>query len=306
MQRLPAGLLCVALGLAVGACRGPSTDGGSGTETTTEDGPPAADLTVGPAFTAAELQGRVTGAEDAARFGDDCVGRTSAEADRVIEVTEESVLTFDASARGTGFVDFTLAIVGPDGTARCADDADTLDPVLSDTFAPGRYDVYVGVRGAESPPWTLRVRAGNHTPEPVRLGIAYPPPIESGPAPTPIELGSAGGLRIDPGTGPGELEGRAGGTRNAREHGPECAGWISSAPDHVLELTGAEELTLRVQSTGDTTLVALGPGDVVFCRDDDDGLDPVLRQLMQPGTWEIHVGSWEREETPAYTLQVSR
>jgi hypothetical protein len=44
----------------------------------------------------------------------------------------------------------------------------------------------------------------------------------------------------------------------------------------------------------------------VFCRDDDDGLDPVLRQLMQPGQWEIHVGSWEREETPEYTLSVSR
>ena len=296
--------LCV--GALLGGCQPSAPTGASDGGGAQAEVPEAADLVVGTAFTEAELDGRVVATSYAARFGDDCVGRIAESPDRVIEVTDETVLTLDASARGTGFVDLTLVVVGPDGAARCADDADTLDPLLAGPFAPGRYDVYVGVRGQEAPPWVLRVRAGNHTPEPVRLGIAFPPAIESGPAPTPIEGGSGGGLRIEPGTGPGTLEGRAGGTRQAREHGSECVGWVSSAPDHVLELTGAEELTLRVRSNGDTTLVALGPGDVVFCRDDDDGLDPVLRQLMQPGTWEVYVGSWEREETPTYSLTVAR
>lgn len=44
--------------------------------------------------------------------------------------------------------DTTMAIRAPDGTFRCADDDEGLNPIVSGAFAPGTYQIYVGTYSA--------------------------------------------------------------------------------------------------------------------------------------------------------------
>lgn len=301
---------CALLLALLGACQ-PGNSGNSAAPAAGGSGQAAAvepdDLIlVGQHFTALEVIGQTRGQRESAELYDGCVGLIGSSPDRTVRVDHEQPLTLTVSPNGTGFLDLTLVVVGPDGTARCADDSDTLDPVIAEVWETGEYDVYVGVRSNDVAAWTLSLRQGIHAGDGFALGSVFPPAIQEGEPPEPLEQGTFGGLRVRPGTGPATLEGQAGGTRRALDLGAECAGWIAPAPDHVIEITAPEELTFRIRSVEDTTLVVRGPGDAVFCRDDDEGLDPVLRQVFTPGTWQVFVGAYDENVTAAYRLTVSR
>ncbi len=290
------------------ACRpggdvAPQQAAGSGEAAATE---PDDLVIVGQHFTALEIIGQTRGQRESAELYDGCVGLIGSSPDRTVRVEQDQPLTLTASPNGTGFLDLTLVVVGPDGTARCADDSDTLDPVIAEVWDAGEYDVYVGVRSNDVAAWTLSLRQGIHAGDGFALGSVFPPAVQEGDPPEALEQGTFGGLRVRPGTGPATLEGQAGGTRRALDLGAECAGWIAPAPDHIIEITAPEELTFRIRAVEDTTLVVRGPGDAVFCRDDDEGLDPVLRQVFTPGTWQIYVGAYDQNVTAPYRLTVSR
>jgi hypothetical protein len=265
-----------------------------------------ADLVVGPDFAGAELRGFAGGPVRGAALGDECPGQYPLQPQHVIELEQPAALTLRAEPQGVGFMDLVLALRGPDGEVRCVDDSDSLDPELGALLEAGRWAVLVGAIPMETPPYLLRVTPGISTRTPVGVGDAFPAPPLDGPAPEPVDAGSSGGLRVSAGTAPGTLEGVAGGTAPAVDLGPECRGFVAPAPDHLIEVLATETLTLRVTSEADTTLAVVGPGGRVWCRDDEIGLDPALRETLEPGTYAVFVGAFSQTDAPGYSLRVSR
>ena len=89
--------------------------------------------------------------------------------------------------------------------------------------------------------------------------------------------------------------------------GPEFTndcGYIDTTPDHIVTVTnGFSYLRAYVDSPGDVTLLVTGP-DGRFCRDDVNGLLPVLYGSWPPGTYNIWVGDWNNSNFP-YTLYLT-
>ena len=301
--------LSVAIFTAV-ACSTSAPSSSSPAEGSAVAQPPAspvqADLIVGPAFTSATLRGTVHGVTPLSEHAPDCPGVTSPNARHVIEVQRQTGLTLTARPIGTGMMDLSLALLGPDGTTLCADDGATLDPWWSGILEPGLWTLIVATDVPDPAPYDLRLEAGLQPLQAIEVGVLFPPAILDGTPPTPLVDGTYGGLSIPVDTAAATLEGSAGGPRDATNLGHPCTGWVAEMPDHVLQIQAPTELTLRVESTGDTTLLLQGPGDAQICTDDDDGLNPVIRQTLQPGTWAVFVGTWEENVQPAYRLSVSR
>lgn len=263
------------------------------------------DVRVGEAFTEVTVQGRTGGPVEASDLADGCGGTTFAEPNHRLLVDALQPLTLDARPLGRGLMDLSLVVRHEDGHTVCADDSLTLDPVHAGMFEPGTYEVWIAARSEFEIPYELRIRHGNHEPDPIVLGGTFPAPVVEGTPPTVTTNGTYGGLQIPAGTAQHRFTGQAGGTRRAIDLGPDCTGWIAQVPDHVLELTAPETIMLRVRAERDTTLVVQGP-ERVWCTDDDDGLNPVLREEWLPGTYSVYVGAYAEDDEPTYTLSVSR
>lgn len=263
------------------------------------------DLRIGAAFSETALEGEAGGPYLATDLDPTCIGRVFTEPNHRLVVDELQALTLSASPDGRGIMDLALLIRDPSGAFACADDALTLDPVHAGMFEPGTYDVWVSARADYLLPYTLRVQAGNHAPDPIVLGGRFPAPVDEGPAPERTTEGTFGGLRMAEGTGLARLTGQAAGTREASSLLALCSGVVSEVPDHVIELAAPTELQLRVRAEGDTVLVVQGPRRV-WCTDDDEGLDPVLREPFEPGTYSVYVGTYAADEEIPYRLTVSR
>ena len=107
------------------------------------------------------------------------------------------------------------------------------------------------------------------------------------------------------------VRGLSGGSVSATEQagrettltGP-CVGFVDREPDHTLELTGFfPSLTLEVKSNEDTTLVIRGPGGS-WCNDDFDGKNPGITGQWFSGTYEIWVGSYQRNKYYPYVIGI--
>ncbi|WP_315789799.1 hypothetical protein [Fischerella sp. JS2] len=84
-----------------------------------------------------------------------------------------------------------------------------------------------------------------------------------------------------------------------------CTGFVDQKPDHHLELGKKfDYLKLQVDSPEDTTLIITGPGGT-WCNDDFDGKNPGIVGEWLPGTYQIWVGSYNKEEYFPYTLKVT-
>lgn len=120
------------------------------------------------------------------------------------------------------------------------------------------------------------------------------------------DRGLYGGLRLRRSGTSAVLEGRAGGTRDASTLGQSCVGWIGRVPDHelVVEVPVHVRLHATPEVHDDLTLVLVGPGGRLHCRDDDEGLDPVFEGRLDVGTWAVHIGTWRPESDAAYRLDV--
>ena len=85
----------------------------------------------------------------------------------------------------------------------------------------------------------------------------------------------------------------------------ECIGFIDAAPDHKITLTKAfQYLKLQVKSSGDTVLLLRGPGGI-WCSDDVSDRNPEISGDWQEGTYEVWVGSYEKNASFPYLLKVT-
>ena len=109
------------------------------------------------------------------------------------------------------------------------------------------------------------------------------------------------------------IRGLSGGPISAKETtgrentktGP-CVGFIDRQPDHRLVLNGFfKSLKLEVKSSEDTTLIVRGPGGS-WCNDDFEGKNPGIRGQWFSGTYEVWVGSYQRNKYYPYIIKITK
>jgi hypothetical protein len=84
-----------------------------------------------------------------------------------------------------------------------------------------------------------------------------------------------------------------------------CIGYIDEQPDHRMVLTEPFNfLSLQIQSPENTTLVVRGPGGS-WCNDDYVDMNPALAGQWLSGTYEIWVGSYNRNAYHPYIIRIS-
>lgn len=92
--------------------------------------------------------GLAGGAQVASTLSDGCLGNVPMSPQHVLEITGPMAnLTIMVQAHGA---DATLVVRIPDGTFRCNDDADGLNPLVRGPVGPGRVEVYVGAYNHDS------------------------------------------------------------------------------------------------------------------------------------------------------------
>ena len=303
-----ASLLLLAFGCTQPASEGPDQQETPAAEATSPGGEDG-DLTIGLAFDGYELTGTAGGPRQADQLGPNCAGfiPDDPRGNHLLVVEEEQALTLVAAPDGLGVMDLVMAIQLPDETWVCADDSNDLNPVVARMFQEGEYRIYLGTHSDATAPYTLTIRPGIYTPDPIVLGGRFPVPATDG---TPAERtteGTYGGLVFGADSAQALLTGEAGGSRSAADVHPGCTGWVAQVPDHVIDISAQTELMFRIRSATDTTMLLIGPHDDTICADDDDGLNPVIRGTMLPGRYRVFVGTYEQLQTTAeYTLSVSR
>jgi hypothetical protein len=83
-----------------------------------------------------------------------------------------------------------------------------------------------------------------------------------------------------------------------------CKGFMDEVPKHTVKLTNRfDYLKFVVQSPADTTMIIKGPGGT-WCNDDFDGKNPGIVGEWLPGTYQIWIGSYEKNEYLPYTLKI--
>jgi hypothetical protein len=113
-------------------------------------------------------------------------------------------------------------------------------------------------------------------------------------SPNPLELRGTGGGNVS-------LQDIVGQADTAT--GP-CTGYANAKPDHTLVVNAFfNSLSLRVQSSEDTSLAIKGPGGI-WCNDDEQGKNPGISGQWLPGTYSIWIGSYNKNGSPKYTLRI--
>jgi hypothetical protein len=102
----------------------------------------------------------------------------------------------------------------------------------------------------------------------------------------------------------GSVAGREVAGRTKTPTGP-CTGFVGQTPGHTLTLmSGFEYLKLLVESPQDTTIIVRGPGGT-WCNDDFEGKNPGIVGEWLPGTYQIWVGSYQKDQYFPYTLTIT-
>lgn len=95
----------------------------------------------------------------------------------------------------------------------------------------------------------------------------------------------------------------AGGTTTAT--GP-CVGYVDSKPAHTVVLNSFfRNLSIEVASPADTTLVVKGPGGT-WCNDDSEGKNPGITGQWLEGSYNLWVGTYQKDQYTPYTVRISR
>lgn len=130
---------------------------------------------------------------------------------------------------------------------------------------------------------------------PPGTGTAPPPPPGAGPM---VTIGP--GFMPDPQTATGS----AGGPVQASTMSSDCRGYINSAPNHIINATGAfANLRVIVSSSADTTLVIQRADGSFVCNDDFEGLNPGVQGPFGPGQHRVWVGTYNAASAgAAYTI----
>lgn len=96
------------------------------------------------------------------------------------------------------------------------------------------------------------------------------------------------------GSGTEQFTGRFGGPELAQSLSPECPGWVSAQPNHVIHVPAMPFAQLVVDSTPhDTTLAVQLPDGSFRCNDDTNGLNPAVQlEPLAAGQLRVWVGSY--------------
>lgn len=127
----------------------------------------------------------------------------------------------------------------------------------------------------------------------------------------PTALPSGGEASLSAGFTPDPFTVRlqTGGSIDAGQaRGPDCTGFIASAPDFDLYYNaGALPLIVSVDAAVDTTLVVHAPGGSWHCDDDSgEGLNPSIRfAAPQSGLYDIWIGTYADASREEATLSIS-
>lgn len=119
-------LVLVALTLGLVACGGGS----------------AAPVALAPGFALTQATGNAGGLRDASGLGDGCLGNIPESPQHVLNVSA-ALPNLTILVNG-GSSDTTLVVHLPDGSYRCNDDTDGLNPVVSGPVGAGTVEVFVG------------------------------------------------------------------------------------------------------------------------------------------------------------------
>lgn len=84
-----------------------------------------------------------------------------------------------------------------------------------------------------------------------------------------------------------------------------CVGFVDKTPNHVVMLTSFfKYLSLKVDSTEDTTLVVKGPGGT-WCNDDFDGKNAGIAGQWLAGEYQVWIGSYNSGKSSPYVMRIS-
>ena len=101
-----------------------------------------------------------------------------------------------------------------------------------------------------------------------------------------------------------QLSGTSGGSK---QDGKGCAGSISPAPNHVVQVTEDANLQFTLQSSGEPALLIRSSAGQVFCVPADSYSNGkiTIPGRWTKGTYSVYVGDRARGQHP-YTLSISR
>lgn len=117
--------------------------------------------------------------------------------------------------------------------------------------------------------------------------------------------GRHAGTRVQAGfDGSERYTGRFGGPEPAQSLSPECPGWVSAQPNHVIQVPALPFAQLVVTVDGyDTTLAVQLPDGSFRCNDDTNGLNPAVQLEPVPaGQLRVWVGSYSQGNEGEYQM----
>ncbi|GAA0645756.1 peptidase [Brevundimonas lenta] len=257
------------------------------------------EITLNAGFTPDPYTVEVTagGTIDAANIGAPCTGSIARAPDFQVTYNAGS-LPFYIFVNSSS--DTTLVVNGPDGLWYCDDDSNggSNPQVTFNNPRSGTYDIWVGTYGGGTSQSVLhiselstenRVPASNSAMPDTNLRATYG------------EVSLRAGFTPDP----HRVSLMAGGNIPAGNVASGCTGSIARAPDYQIEYSaGALPLSIRTQSSSDTTLVVNGPDGLWYCDDDSAGASnaQVYFSKPSPGVYDIWVGTYSGGTTAAALL----
>jgi hypothetical protein len=196
----------------------------------------------------------------------------------------------------TSGVDTTLMVQMPDGRVMCDDDGgEGLNPLLELPTVPGPIRVWVGSYSASNTgPYQLEASAFGGGPV-----VVAPPPATA--------LFGTADVRMGGRPDPVLLQGTFGGPVQASNMSPDCRGWISGPPSHIVNArTAFPNLRFVVRASSDTTLVVRYPDGRIVCNDDGGGaLNPLVEGPTGPGPIMVWVGSYGSGGSGPYLMGIT-
>jgi hypothetical protein len=264
-----------------------------------------------------------TGQTPASSLGD-CTG--------YVPLTPSATLTVDGDQAALNIFfksesDAVLAVIGPDGYARCNDDAsnETLDPFVSfDGAMAGTYVVFVGTftQGDRIPGFLVFSSTADLSPMTLSIAslVANPPQLDAEPALeafdlTQLNLSADGAqtlVEVPANFDLAEVTLTGGGGIPALSldtRGSICTGYINAQPSAFVQVTGAvPAVRVLFESPVDSTLLIVRISDGAYaCADDmGGGLNPVLDVFdVEPGDYAVFIGGFDPAQSISGTLTLT-
>jgi len=198
-----------------------------------------------------------------------------------------------------GSGDTTLVVQKPDGSYVCNDDAEGRNPIVTGSFTPGTYKVWVGsYEQNQNTQYTIGF---------TELGSVTVASLGGGGGAAPAGNGESNFGTVTLASGfmpdPHKVTGTSGGNVQASTLNPSCTGWVTTTPDHLFVASDAfSNLRILVNSANDTTLVVRKPDGTYVCNDDAEGHNPIVTGSFPAGTYQVHIGSYNQNDNSPYTL----